>query len=441
MIYIKNCTAVTMRKSQPVIKNAHILIEDGKIVFIGREPPDVTGAEVIDGHGKVIMPGLINCHTHIPMTALRGYADGYDLHTWLNDYIFPAEDKLDGRAVSACTALGLAEMIMTGTTSFSDMYMFCDEIISETVKAGLKINSSRGLTCFADEFDMRTSAKGEEVKRLVEANHMRDGGRVRVDLAIHAEYTSNKTLWESLAGYAAEKGLAIQLHLSETKAEHDGCVQKYGRTPAEVFSDCKVFDVPCTAAHAVWVTDSDIRLLAGKGVTVAHNPVSNLKLASGIAPVLKMKKAGINVALGTDGVSSNNSHDMFEEIKQASIIHKGISYDPTAVTPYEALEMATCAGAAAQGRANECGKLKEGYDADIIMLDFDKPHLIPCHDVISNIVYCAKGSDVVMNMVRGRILYRDGQLMTVDLEKVRDEIEGYVFPKVFGYPNTLDCQE
>lgn len=429
-ILFRNVTAVTMEDAQPVIKNAFVRVKDRVIASVETEAPADFSGRTIDGTGKVLMPGLVNAHTHIPMTLLRGYADGYNLQTWLNDYIFPAEARLDGRAVRAGAMLGLAEMIAGGTTSFSDMYYFCDEIAGAAAEVGIQANISRAVTCFEPDYRFETNPAGIELRELVAKWHDFDQGRIRIEASIHGEYTSYDKVWESVAGYAAEHGLGMHVHVSETRSEHEECIARHGKTPAQTLDDYGVWNTRALAAHCVWATPEDLALFAWKGVTVVHNPVSNQKLASGIAPVPAMLKAGVNVALGTDGVSSNNSHDMFEEMKSASLLHKVASLDPTAMSAWEVLKMATVNGSRAQGRNG--GRIVPGCGADLILLDFDRPHLIPCHDVISNLVFAARGSDVVLTMVRGRVLYENGGFETIDLDAVMHEVRDYAVPKILG---------
>jgi len=230
--------------------------------------------------------------------------------------------------------------------------------------------------------------------------------------------------------FAEENNLRIHLHLSETQHEHDECVKKYGKTPAGMLNESGVFSRKTTAAHCCWITGDDMDILAANGATAAHCPVSNLKLSSGIAPVIKMRGRGLNVALGTDGVCSNNSHDMFEEIKTAALLQKYVSGDPTALPAYEAVKLATVNGALGQGRENETGRIRAGYDADLIMLNLDSPHLFPLNDPLAAVAYSARGSDVCMTMVQGRILYENGEFKTIDMEKTRSEVEGYVLPRL-----------
>lgn len=430
-ILFQNVTAILMDKTGTVWDNAFVAVENGKIAYVGLDKPQGGFDETIDGRGNVLMPGLVNAHTHIPMTAMRGYGDGHDLQDWLFHYIFPVENKWDDRAIRACTELGLAEMIASGTTAIEDMYMFCDAIAEEVAASGMNANITLGATLFPDEaFDPLTHSGCVRTRAYVDRWHGYNGGQIKIDASIHAEYTSRPALWEYLSGYAKEKGLGMHVHVSETKKEHEDCVARYGLTPTQVLDRHGMFDVRAVAAHCVWTTPEDWSILAAKGVTAAHNPCSNLKLGSGIAPVVAMQKAGVSVALGTDGVSSNNTTDMFEDLKIAAMLQNGANHDPLAVLPMDALRMATVNGAKALGRNS--GRIEVGCDADLILLDFTRPNLIPRHDVVSNLVYAAHGCDVVMNMCRGKVIYKNGEFLTLDMERVRREVAEYALPHLFG---------
>ena len=431
-ILFSNVTCVTMDAGLHVYPNAFVGVTDGKISHVGRSAPEGKPEKIIDGTGMVLMPGLINCHTHLPMTILRGYADGHDLQTWLNDYIFPREARLDGRAVKAATLLAIAECLRFGTTSVSDMYNFCDEIAQAVSESGIKANLSRGTLLFDDEFDVEEYPACVEMMELHRKWHGHDDGRIRAEVSIHGEYTSDYRLWDALSEYAISNGLGMHIHLSETKAEHEESLERNGLTPTQVLNCHHVFDTRAIAAHCVWLDEEDRQLLAAHHVTAVHNPVSNLKLGSGCADVMAMVKAGMNVALGTDGDSSNNNLDMFEEMKAASLSANGLYKKPGVLPPAAVLTMATVCGAKAQGREGECGQIRVGIDADLILLDFTQPHLIPCHDVLSNLVYSAHGSDVVMTMVRGKILYMNGRFTTIDLNAVVRELTEYAIPHVFS---------
>lgn len=419
-LLIKNCIAVTMDDEAPVISGACIGVREGKIAFVTPDPADEPAKRVIDAAGKIAMPGLINTHSHAAMALMRGYADDYVLQTWLYDYVFPVEARLTEEDIYWGMQLAMAEMLASGTVSITDMYMYLPSMARSVADAGLYGNLSNAAMCFdpaAYRYD--TDKVTQQNREVLRSYHGFDGGRIRLDAAIHAEYTSFPQVWRDYAAFAAENGLNMHVHLSETKKEHGECVEKYGKTPAAVLAENGVFDVRATAAHCVWVTDGDLDILREKNVTVAHNPVSNLKLGSGIAPVGKMLEKGVRISLGTDGVCSNNSHDLFEEIKLAALLQKGVSGDPRQIPAREALRMATRAGAYAQRREDSLGCLKAGYDASLILVDADRPGLMPVHHPESALAYSARGGDVCLTMVRGRVLYENGVFTTIDIERVR----------------------
>ncbi len=427
-----NVTVVTMDEDLRVLFSAFVGVTEGKISYLSRKAPDEQPKKIINGEGMVLMPGLINCHTHLAMSPLRGYADDVSLSTWLNDYIFPREDRLDGRCVKAATLLSLAECLRFGTTSVSDMYYFCDEAAQAVAQSGMKANLSRAISFFGEDFDFEKDSRCQEMVEFHRKWHGYDNGRIRVDASIHAEYTSTYPVWEAVSEYAKNEGLRMHIHLSETKAEHEACKERYGLTPAQVLDCHHVFDVPGIAAHCVWLEPEDMALLAKRKISAVHNPCSNLKLASGCAKVEDMVRAGMNVALGTDSSASNNNLDLFEEIRAATFMAKGTSLKPEALPAQAALMMATVCGARAQGREQECGMIKLGMDADLILLDFTQPHLMPCHNVMSHLAYCVSGHDVVMTMVRGNILYSAGTYHTIDLNSVVRELAEHVMPTMFG---------
>ena len=432
-ILFEDVTAVNLDPAAPVLHDAFVLVEGTAIAQVGQTRPQGQFDRVVDCTGKVMMPGLINAHTHLPMTLMRGYGGGHDLQHWLNDYIFPAEDKLDSASVQAGTQLALAELIAGGVTCVADMYYFCPDIAQAVADSGISANISRSVTCFAPVDDPENYYACRELRELEEQWNGFDHGRIRVDASVHAEYTSFSApnMWEYLGRYAADHKLGMQVHLSETRSEHLECMARHGgKTPFAVLDDYGVWQSGGLAAHCVWVSRDDMEGMVRRGVTAVHNPVSNLKLASGVAPVPRLLQAGVNVALGTDGVASNNSHDMFEEIKLAALLHKGVSRDPTAVSARQALEMATINGARALGRNTGC--IAPGRDADLILLDFTHPGLTPCHDPEENLVYSAHGSDVVMNMARGKVIYENGSFLTLDLERIRAQLKDYALPRIFG---------
>ncbi len=428
-ILIHNCTAVLMDQAGTVLPGAYVAVEGTKIVSVGTVRPQGTFDQEIDGRGNVLMPGFVNAHTHVPMTAMRGYGDGNNLQDWLNNYIFPVEARWDDRAVRSCTALGLAEMIASGVTTIADMYMHTDIIAQEVASAGISANLCCGGVLFGDTFDPATHGDCVAQRELTEKWHNYNDGQIRIDASIHGEYTSRKELWQWMADYARDHGLGMHVHISETKAEHEACLARHGKTPIQTLDEYGVWDGRAIAAHCVWTTPEDWAIMAEKGISAIHNPISNLKLGSGIAPVPAMKQAGVNVCLGTDGVSSNNCTDFFSDLKFAAILHNGANCDPLALLPLDALKMATRDGGVALGR--KTGVIEAGYEADLILVDFSHLNLTPCHSVISNLAYAAHGSDVCMNMARGKVIYKDGDFLTIDLERVRREVADYALPLLF----------
>jgi 5-methylthioadenosine/S-adenosylhomocysteine deaminase len=429
-ILFSNITVITMEDDRPVINNGFVGVKDGKIARVCGEMPREAASRVIDGRKKLIMPGLVNTHAHTAMCVMRGFADDYTLHDWLFEKVFPVEARLTEKAVIAGVKLGFAEMLRSGTTSVTDMYFHQPSAARFAYECGMRVNLSNAVLAHGPEFDFETDRSIRELNELLMSWHGADGGRIRADAAIHGEYTSSPEVWRKVTDIARERSLNIHLHLSETLAEHEDCVKQNGKTPARMFYENGVFDVPVIAAHCTWLTNEDMDLCAEKGVSAAHNPVSNLKLGSGIARICDMQRHGMNVSLGTDSCCSNNSHDLFEEIKTAALLQKGISGDPTVLDAYSALKLATVGGAKAQGRENEIGRVKTGFDADLIMLDLDQPHLYPVYDPLSTVVYSARGSDVCMTMVKGRILYENGEYKTIDLESVYAQVEKYTLPIV-----------
>jgi 5-methylthioadenosine/S-adenosylhomocysteine deaminase len=412
-ILFKNATIVTMNPDAPVLYNTDLGICGGKITFAA-----ANAKRTIDCTNKVLMPGLYNCHTHAGMTLFRGFANDRSLEDWLFNHLIPAESKLTPQLVRTGTLLAMAEMLSSGTIAFSDMYCHMDFVAQAAHETGMLANISNGVVGMdKDNFDFYKCNEFLQTARALEAGY-EEHGRVKIEASIHGCYTSYPPAWAQIMRWARENNLRMHVHLSETKFEHENCVKNYGASPTQVFAEHGVFDVPCVAAHGVWATDGDIEILREKNVTVAHNPLSNLKLASGLAPAAKMLAKGVNVALGTDGVASNNSHDLFEEMKMASLLQKYITNDPTALPALETLKMATTHGARAQGRAHESGMIAEDYDADVILLDFNNPRQTVCYDPLLSLAYSTGGRDVDMTLCRGQILYEKGEYKTIDIERI-----------------------
>ena len=431
-ILFTNVTAVTMNDAAPLLKNGFVSVEGTDITYVGAQRPVGSFEREIDCTGKVMLPGLVNAHTHIPMTILRGYGGGCNLQTWLNDFIFPAEAKLDDKCVAIGTRLGLCEMISSGVTCIADMYMRTGVIAQEVVNAGISANLSCGGLYFGDPAAFSEDNCGDcrNQKVLTENWHKYNDGQIMVDASIHAEYTSTAPLWQWMADYAHMHDLLMHVHVSETTAEHEQAKERNGGlTPIQALDKYGVWENGAIAAHCVWVSEEDMDIMAKKHITAVHNPVSNLKLASGVARTPLMQQHGVNVALGTDGVASNNNHDLFEEIKLASLLQKGVNLDPVAVPAAQALKMATVNGAKALRR--NTGVIEAGKTADLILLNFEDLNLFPCHDVAENLVYSARGSNVCMNMARGKVIYENGVFHTLDVERIREEMTSYAIPKIF----------
>jgi len=338
------------------------------------------------------------------------------LHAWLNDRIFPFENHLTGEDVYHGTLLGIAEMLRFGIVSTTDMYYHGEDMCRAILESGAMCNLSVGTVCF-DDSAYRELPSFAAAKYLFENYHGAGNGNLLVDLSIHGEYTSTPKVVSQLAEYGLETGMLVQVHVSETREEHEACKERRGgATPVQYFRDMKLFDNKTTAAHCVWIEGDDYDILAEKGVSVATCPKSNLKLASGICDAPGLMARGVNVAIGTDSAASNNNLNMLEEIKFFALIHKANKMDPTIITPGQALAAATVNGARSQGRM-DTGLLKEGFRADLIVLKSDEPYLKPCHSVVNNIVYSAVGTDVCLTMAGGKVLYKDGVYTTIDIEK------------------------
>ena len=431
---ITNVTAVTMAPGTEVLFGVNIGVTDGKIEFISKKVPEELPQTIIDGTGMVAMPGLINCHTHLATSVLRCYTDDLSNKQALEE-LLKKEAKMDSRSAKAAALLSIAECLRFGVTSVSDLYYYPDATAKAVAESGVKANLALSSYRFIDEnedFDFEADEQCVELQRVVDKWHGFDNGRIKIDAGIYSEYTSNHLLWEALAGYASEKGLGMQLHLAETRNEVDSCLDRTGMNPGELLNCHRLFAVPATAAGCSFLTEEEAKILGKKKASAVALPLSDAKNGQPCAPIMTLVKSGMNVALGTDGAIQAGNLDMFEVMRGAAMSVRASTGDPAALPSSAALMMATVCGAQAQGRSTECGMLKEGLDADIALLDFSAPHLMPCHNVMTGLVYAAKGGDVAMTMVRGKILYQNGKFPTIDLGAVVEELTTYAIPKLFA---------
>ena len=398
-----------------------VLVKDDCIAYVGEKEPAEKADRVIDGKSNLLLPGFYNTHCHAAMTVFRGYGEDLPLDRWLNERIFPAEDRLTGRASYIGSLIAAAEMLAGGVVSFSDMYMFQEDVARAVLESGMKANLSRCVVAFSDMDDPRRDNRFQEAARLVELLHGAENGKILVDMSLHGEYTNTEQMFRAVAEYAKERSLGIQVHISETKKEHmEAMARRGGRTPVELCLDTGILDSRTIAAHCVWVSERDMDIMKEKGVFVSHNPISNLKLGSGVMDLGKMLDKGIHVTLGTDGAASNNDLDILSELQTAAILHKGVNLDPERTRADHMIRLATSEAAQAQGRP-DCGRVEVGYRADLVLWDLDAVHNIPSYDYAATMAYSAKSSDVLLTMVDGRVLYENGEYKTIDVEKLKYE--------------------
>ena len=431
---IANVTAVTMVPGMEVVFGAYLGIDGGKIVSLSRQAPKEPPKTIIDGTGMVAIPGLINCHTHLASAILRCYTDDLGASDALK-ILLQREAKMDSKAAKAAATIAIAECLRFGVTSVSDLYYFPEATAQAAAEAGIKANLALSAYRFIDEnedFDFETDEQCRELQRLADKWHGYDNGRIKIDAGIYAEYTSNYRLWEGVAGFAAERGLGMQLHLSQTQGEVDSCLDRTGMEPGELLSCHRMFAVPATAAGCSFLTETEQKLLGRRHASAVALPLACAKNGQPVFDIPAFVKNGMNVALGTDGAVECGNLDMFEVMRGASMSVRASKGDPAALPASAALMMATVCGAQAQGRSKECGMLKVGLDADLALIDFSAPHLIPCHNVLTGLVFSAKGGDVAMTMVRGKILYQNGRFPTIDLKAAVEELTTDAIPRLFA---------
>ncbi len=410
-ILIKGGQILTMENEE--IQFGDIGIIDDTISFIGSDSSFVAD-KVIDANECIVMPGLINAHTHSAMTLLRNYADDLPFWDWLEGSILPIEEKLTGEDIYLGSRLAIAEMIRSGITTFGDMYMFMDEVAKAVSESGIRANLSRGVTGQGE-------CGIEKITESVDFYNQWNGtnnDRIRVDFAPHAPYSCDDAYIGHIMDAIRKLDTRVHIHLSESQDEIQKSLEQHGVTPIAHMRDLGLFEFPTYAAHCVHITDDDINILKENGVSVVNNPGSNLKIANGFAPVKKMLNAGVNVSVATDGAASNNNLNMFEEMNLAALVNKAVENDATTVPAYMALSMGTIHGARALGRQGEIGSLLVGKKADIILVDMSKPHFYPRYNLIASLIYSAQAGDVKTVLCDGQVLMQDYKLLTMDEQEV-----------------------
>lgn len=421
-IFLKNAQIITLNENDDVIQEGSIGIRDNKIDYIGSGEHGLESeySKVIDCKGRTVMPGFVNAHNHLAMTMFRNYADDMKLMDWLFTKIFPLEDKLTEEAAYWASLLAMVEMIKGGTTTFADMYFFMESTVRAASESGMRAALSRGLQ--GESGDEELDYRLRENLELYDRYHNSSNGRIKVMLGPHSVYTCGEAYLRKVVGKSRERGIPVQIHLSETKEEVKSCVEKHGSSPVRYLEAIELLDERTAAAHCVVVDDADIDILAAHNVNVVHNPGSNMKLASGVAPVVKMLEKGINVCLGTDGASSNNNLDMLEEIRMATYLQKVYTDDPTALPAEVVMRMATAGGAKALGFEN-AGMLTVGKTADIIVLNTEKAQYYPKYNIKSALVYSGSSSDVETVIIDGSLVMEGGHLITLDEERILYEAQ------------------
>jgi 5-methylthioadenosine/S-adenosylhomocysteine deaminase len=398
------------------------LIEKGYIVIAGNLIEEIGAGEApaghydqrLNGHEQMALPGFINAHTHAAMTLLRGYADDLPLMEWLENKIWPLEAKLTGEDIYWGTMLAIVEMLKSGTTCFADMYFFMDDVALAVEKTGIRAVLARGMVGVGPENEQAIT----ESRELAGKWNGKANGRIKFILGPHAPYTCPPDYLKRVMELAEELKVGVHIHLAETAGECADIKRMYGKTPVAHLESLGLFEHEVLAAHCVHLSEQDIEILAKYQVGVAHNPESNMKLASGIAPVPEMLEAGIPVALGTDGASSNNNLDMLQEMRTCALLHKVHTSDPTVIPAYQALKMATTNGAQALRLNAEIGQIKVGMKADIILVNIGEAHFLPCYDLVANLVYSGQAADVNTVIIDGNIIMQDRVIKTIDEKEV-----------------------
>ncbi|OFO44035.1 N-ethylammeline chlorohydrolase [Anaerococcus sp. HMSC075B03] len=409
-ILIENVKILTMADGE-VIKNGNIYIENEKIKKITSDKIDYSYDKKIDGKNYLAMPGFVNAHTHVGMSLFRNFSDDVELMTWLNEKIWPLEDKLIAEDVYWASLLSHAEMIMTGTTSFADMYYFEDQTIKALEKSKMRAQISRGLT-----LEDKNYKKIEENIDLFKKYENSQNGRINIAFGPHAVYTTDKNYLKEINKYAKIYNIPIHIHLSETKTENTDCMKRFNQSPTEVFEECGIFENKTIAAHGVYLSDKDLDILSKYDVSVVHNPSSNLKLSSGFLDCTRVINKKINLAMGTDSSASNNNLSMIKEISLTSLVSK--YNNPQNLKAYDVLKMATINGAKALGLDDKIGTLEEGKLADIILIDLNNPNHTPQNNLISSLPYSTFDKDVSYVIINGDLVYDDKKFVYLNEKEI-----------------------
>jgi len=415
-VLIENCTIVTMDKRQPIIENGLIAIKNGQIAHVDAKTKasmPLKAAKTIDGEGKVALPGLVNCHTHVAMTLFRGVAEDKPLDDWLRNTIWPLEAKLKPPDIYDGALLGCLEMIQSGTTCFADMY-FHEEVVAQAVeRAGLRAALAPGIL---EAGDVRRGERMlKDAVEIAKKYHGYASERVKIQLGPHAVFSCSPNLLRRVHEAALSLGVGVHIHLAESSETSKALRAKYGFGEVELLEHLGFLkDLNVLAAHCIHLSKEEMHLLARRGVKVAYNPVSNMKLGMDVPKIKELIRLGVTVGIGTDGPASNNTLDMFESMKIAALLQKVACKDPTVLPAETVLKMATLDGARALGLEKSVGSLEVGKRADIILVDFDKSHLTPRHNLYANLVYSAHGSDVDTVIVDGNVLMEKRKVKTLD---------------------------
>ncbi len=419
-LFIKNGLIVTMDDRLNIFHPGALAISGDSILAVGAEeelaPLALKAKEVVDARGGAVLPGLINSHTHAAMTLLRGLADDLPLMDWLENHIFPAERRLTGEWVYWGTLLACAEMILSGTTTFCDMYLFEGQVARAAQEAGLRALVGEVLYDFPSP-NYGPLEKGFAYTRELIRKY-RDDPLISVAVEPHTPFTCGPELLLQAKRLSAETGVPLIIHLAETQTEADQILKQYGVSPTQHLARLGLLDEQLIAVHCVVLSETDQKTLAAAGVKVVHCPESNMKLASGVAPVVELLRGGVCVGLGTDGCASNNNLDLFQEMDSAAKLHKVHRLDPTVMDARTVFRMATRGGARVLGLESQVGSLEPEKKADIILLDLDQPHLTPLYNIYSHLVYAARGADVTRVIINGRTVMKNRELLTLDLKEI-----------------------